>query len=395
MKHKGLAFIVTAALLLTMIPVMAFATVDDLVLTDPDSPAYLRSNTDRKVPVEFELNADSDDEVSATVSLMQGDTEKSYTTSTLYLDDESWEGIIDLDVDAGTPEGIYDIKIALIQDSSAYADTFDGMVIIDNTAPTSTITEPSNMEELDTGESVDIIGKAIDPDITGTAIDGSGVAGVAIVITGPSDYSEEPDVSGKRNWSAEWTTPTTPGAYNIAVSATDKAGNAQLKATSITVYVGMDAPDTYTLSMAATTGGTSSAITEGPYTSGAAVSIAASANNRYEFTGWTAPAGTFANDEDPTTTFTMPNRNVTVTANFRLIGSEDNEEDGDTVAYKAAPAIAAEILKANGIAPNAKGGKGEKGMNYISEVARTLDKGASYEEVLQYLEGLTGEKLDD
>jgi|GEM_PF-7110150 len=173
-------------------------------------------------------------------------------------------------------------------------------------------------------------------------------------------------------------------------------------------YVGMDAPAIRTLTMAATTGGTCSAITEGLYAWGSAVSIAATANSGYEFTGWTAsPAGTFANDEDPTTIFTMPDNNVTVTANFRLIGSEDIEEDGDTVAYKAAPAIAAEILKYNTIKPNAKGGKGEKGMNYISAVAKMMGKGASfdgveksdvedhYDAVLAYLKEITEEDLDD
>lgn len=403
MKHKGIAFLVTVVMLVTMVPMMAFATVEDLVLTDPDSPEYLRSNTDRTVPVVFELNADSNNNVAAHISLMKGDTEISYETQALDLVGKEWKGSIKLPVNEGTTEGAYDIKIALIQGHTSYTDTFEDRVIVDNTAPTSSITDPSNLEELDTDDDVTITGTAIDPDIT-SQIDGSGIAGVDVLITGPDHYSVAPTVSGKENWSADWETPTTPGAYVISSRATDKAGNVQVTAALATVYVGIDAPVMRLLTIEATTGGTCSAITEGPYASGSAVSIIASANNGYEFTGWTAPAGSFEDSKDSTTIFTMPDQNVTVTANFKLITETDEEAE----AYKAAPAIAAEILKAKGISPNAKktkGEKGEKGMNYISEVAKMMGKGASfngvdksnyddyYAEVKEYLEYLTGKNL--
>lgn len=405
MKHKGIAFLVTAVMLVTMVPMMAFATVDDLDLIDPDSPLYLRSNVATSVPVEFEVNAVSNNDVSARISLMKGDTEISYMTEILDLSGKNWEGTIDLPVNKGTTEGAYDIKIDLTQGHTSYMDTYDDMVIIDNTAPTSIITDPSNLAKLDIEDDVTIEGNASDPDIS-TSVDGSGIAGVAVLITGPSHYSVAPTVIGKETWSVDWETPTTPGAYIISARATDKVGNVQVNATVATVYVGIDAPAIRTLSMEATTGGTCSAITEGPYASGSAVSIIATASGGYEFTGWTATAGSFENSKDPTTIFTMPDQSVTVTANFKLI----TETDEDTEAYKAAPAIAAEILKANGISPNAKkekGEKGDKGMNYISAIAKMMGNGASfkgvdksnydayYDAVFEYLDGEIDKVLTD
>ncbi len=65
---------------------------------------------------------------------------------------------------------------------------------------------------------------------------------------------------------------------------------------------------------------------EGPYTEGTVVSIKAEAEEGWKFVNWTAPEGTFADDEAAETTFTMPGEAVTVTANFVELGI-----DGDTV----------------------------------------------------------------
>ncbi len=415
MKHKGIAFLVTVVMLVTMVPMMAFADVEDFNLISPEDPVYLRTNMgdNESVPVEFEFDADSNSNVYARVSLMKGETEISYRLRTLHLDDESWEGTINLPVKKGTIEGVYDIEIELTQDEELFAESEEGegMIIIDNTAPTSSIETPLNMKEFATNSSITISGEAIDANIAGTETDGSGVAGVAVLITGPGGYSRTPDVDGDNDWDVEWDTPNTPGAYVISARATDEAGNVQTKATTITVYVGMDAPETYSIEMEATPneGGTCAAITEGPYVLGAPVSISASAFSEYVFTGWsaTAGAGTFANAKKLATIFTMTDddvEEVIITAHFSLIDTDDGE-DQDTQAYKAAPAIAAEILKANGISPNAKKTKGEKGENYISEVAKMMGKGSSfngvdksnydeyYAEVKEYLEYLTGEEL--
>ncbi len=411
MNRKGIAILVTIVMMLAMIPVVAFATVETITPTAPADPVYLRSSTAETVPVTFTIDVSDDTNVAARISLMDGNDEISYATRTIHPDDGSWSGTVNLPVKAGTPEGVYDIKIVLTQGTDIEDAILEGMVRVDNTAPTSTITDPDNMQELSTGAAVEITGEASDADITGTSIDGSGIAGVALQITGPSHYSRTLTVNGKEDWSADWDTPSTAGAYVVSARATDEAGNVQATATAITVYVGMEAPDTYTLTMAATTGGTASAITAGPYISGSAVSISATANNGYEFTGWTASAGKFADDQDPTTTFTMPDKNATVTAHFELKSSEDGDDtDEDTVAFKAAPAIAAEILKYNNIAPNAKkekGAKGEKGMNYISAVAKEMGNGGDfskgdksdyddyYDAVLEYLTDLTDVSLKD
>ncbi len=57
-----------------------------------------------------------------------------------------------------------------------------------------------------------------------------------------------------------------------------------------------------------------------PYAAGVAVSIKAEPASGYEFVGWTAAAGSFANANAPATTFTMPAQDVTVTANFAVGG---------------------------------------------------------------------------
>jgi len=79
-----------------------------------------------------------------------------------------------------------------------------------------------------------------------------------------------------------------------------------------------------------------------PYASGTAVNITATALGSYQFVKWTAPAGTFADPNAATTTFTMPAQNVTVTAHFVepldhfLLYGVPEEEDyvGEVVSLK-------------------------------------------------------------
>jgi hypothetical protein len=75
----------------------------------------------------------------------------------------------------------------------------------------------------------------------------------------------------------------------------------------------------YNLIMAVSPAGSGNAadLTGGsPYTSGTVVNIQATPLDSYQFVKWTAPAGTFANLNLATTTFTMPAQNVTATAHF-------------------------------------------------------------------------------
>ena len=81
-------------------------------------------------------------------------------------------------------------------------------------------------------------------------------------------------------------------------------------------------PATYDLTMAENpaVGGTATDETgTSPYAEGAVVDVEAVAADCYRFVDWTAPAGTFGDANNATTTFTMPARDVTVTANFELV----------------------------------------------------------------------------
>jgi hypothetical protein len=74
-----------------------------------------------------------------------------------------------------------------------------------------------------------------------------------------------------------------------------------------------------TMAVAPTAGGNATDETgTSPYAEGKVVDIKAVVAPCYRFASWTAPAGTFGNATAAETTFTMPARDVTVTANFEL-----------------------------------------------------------------------------
>jgi len=86
-----------------------------------------------------------------------------------------------------------------------------------------------------------------------------------------------------------------------------------------------DGADTYALTMTENpaAGGTATDETGGsPYEEGADVDIKAVPVGCYRFVSWSAPAGEFGNSTVAETTFTMPARDVTVTANFELTPPE-------------------------------------------------------------------------
>lgn len=62
----------------------------------------------------------------------------------------------------------------------------------------------------------------------------------------------------------------------------------------------------------------------GNYAQDTLVDITASANQGYEFAGWTAPVGSFNDSGSAATVFSMPGQNVTVTANFTDIATADD-----------------------------------------------------------------------
>ncbi len=77
--------------------------------------------------------------------------------------------------------------------------------------------------------------------------------------------------------------------------------------------------DLYSLVIVAnpSVGGNATAVTgQTMYTAGSQVTIQAVAAEGYRFVNWTAPAGSFVDANSASTQFTMPEENVTVTANF-------------------------------------------------------------------------------
>jgi uncharacterized repeat protein (TIGR02543 family) len=82
-----------------------------------------------------------------------------------------------------------------------------------------------------------------------------------------------------------------------------------------------DAMPTYALTMAVSPAGSGSATDQtgtSPYATGALININASPAPGYHFVNWTASAGSFADAHAASTSFTMPEQAVTVTANFAL-----------------------------------------------------------------------------
>ncbi len=154
---------------------------------------------------------------------------------------------------------------------------------------------------------------AVEPPGTGTAAD----------LTGHSAYDVGDQVSivaeaaeGYRF--VNWTAPA--GSFADA-----NAGQTTFTMPAQDVTVTANFAEAYTLTMAvspADTGTAQDLTADSPYHQGDQVSITAQPADGYRFVNWTAPAGSFGNASAANTTFTMPDQNVTATANF--------EEEPDT-----------------------------------------------------------------
>ena len=153
---------------------------------------------------------------------------------------------------------------------------------------------------------------AVAPEGSGTATD----------LTNASPYSEGVAVSIKAVPASgyrfvNWTAPA--GSF---ASATAAQTTFTIPSQDVTVTANFEVGGEYSLTMAASPimGGTAYDVTgASPYNEGEAVSIQAVATSGYQFVGWTASAGSFANAYAPATTFTMPAQNVVVTATFQVI----------------------------------------------------------------------------
>lgn len=233
---KGLLLILAVALM----PALALGTVTSVTINSPTSgaPAYIRTigtEAERRVNVNYTvLFTSTTDAWGRQIILMQGIGAPYETStgmqgqsapSTLSLTQtESWPAVTD------TPEGLYNVRVNARQPNTGGPTTAtnSNAIMVDNTAPTSTILTPSDGDIICVGTLVSITGTADDPISGGVA---SGIASVAVTVD-----STSLTVTGTTSWSAEWT-PDTPGIYTITSVATDNAGNIQSTETSISVEV--------------------------------------------------------------------------------------------------------------------------------------------------------------
>ena len=87
----------------------------------------------------------------------------------------------------------------------------------------------------------------------------------------------------------------------------------------------------------------------GSYAQGATVTISAGSRSSYTFVGWTSPDGVaFTNANNATTAFTMPDKNVTVTANWTYNGGGGSGGGRSTPTTPAAPSYKADVKAENG-----------------------------------------------
>ena len=101
---------------------------------------------------------------------------------------------------------------------------------------------------------------------------------------------------------------------------TDKPRTIQINSTLILTASATLTP-TYALTITAGTGGTITAGSSGNYATGAVISLTATANSNYSFSGWTSSnGGTFAKVNSVSTTFTMPTGATALTATFTYNG---------------------------------------------------------------------------
>ena len=112
-----------------------------------------------------------------------------------------------------------------------------------------------------------------------------------------------------------------------------KFSDGSIKYSSVESFTTKGTPSgtTYPLTVTAGTGGTANTNASGKYAAQAKVSLTATANSGYTFTGWTTSnGGSFASPTSQSTTFTMPANATTVTANFQknaLVKTEWKDSD--------------------------------------------------------------------
>jgi uncharacterized repeat protein (TIGR02543 family) len=122
------------------------------------------------------------------------------------------------------------------------------------------------------------------------------------------EYAADTAFTSPTDCSGTETTGLSAGTYYVRVKATTTHEAGAYAA--VTVPAGSAATFTVTIS-----GGGISATGSGSYTAGTMVNIYAGDRSGYTFTGWTSSDVTITNASNKNASFTMPSKNVTVTAN--------------------------------------------------------------------------------
>ena len=106
-------------------------------------------------------------------------------------------------------------------------------------------------------------------------------------------------------------TPTTADIYIFTVIATNDSGS---DSKEFTISINEETKYSLTVDLNGGNGTT----TDGQYTKGTVINIDAGTKSGYRFTGWTSSnGGTFADASSAKTTFTMPAKDTTITANWK------------------------------------------------------------------------------
>ncbi|OQA09813.1 MAG: Endo-1,4-beta-xylanase A precursor [Firmicutes bacterium ADurb.Bin373] len=175
------------------------------------------------------------------------------------------------------------------------------------------------------------------------------VGGTAVVTTDPATLAEEGaavtvNIDGVQS-GRQFKTITVIDADSNNVAITEVTAGRKytfiMPAKSVTVNIELQdasivVPETYSVTLNDVGSGAAGA---GDYAENDTVTINAGNRAGYTFNGWTSTDVTFANANAQTTTFTMPARNVTVTATWKTVsGGGNNSGSSGGVVDSQAPA---------------------------------------------------------
>lgn len=165
----------------------------------------------------------------------------------------------------------------------------------DTTAPVLTLSDPIFYADRDTGAY----------QITGTAD-----AGSQILYQNDEGKEQRVSAAGDGSFTINGTLDEGENSVSLYLRAQDSAGNLSKQQLALVARQAATYSVTVNGSYAESSGA-------GDYTANSTVTVRAGARSGYVFNGWTSDSGvTFADASAEETTFTMPDKNVTVTANW-------------------------------------------------------------------------------